>query len=384
VSQRYKRLDYTYDLISGNVLQVDYQKGRTDQMHHRYSYDADNRIEQVGTSVDGVNWYRDAEYFYYPHGPLERVELGNSKVQGVDYAYTLQGWLKGINGDLLHPENDMGLDGAEVGGNANKYVGRDAFAESIGYYGEGDYSAIDAARWSNSTHHRPFAPIGTSGTLSAAYTPLYNGNIAHTVNSLEPFAGWTSYGQQGQVLAQVYRYDQLNRLKKSQGVMGLTASTNSWNGVNDAVAARYRSTYEYDANGNILHADRWDQDGHRYDSLYYRYQMNGGHLTRNRLYQLLDLADQANSYANDVHDLDYQAVDIIDQGDDADHVNVKNNYSYDEIGNLVKDSLEQIQHIQWTVAGKVKAIERTSGSSKPELSFPRCRQSSRPIAKLSS
>lgn len=87
----------------------------------------------------------------------------------------------------------------------------------------------------------------------------------------------------------------------------------------------------------------WEKDGHRYDSLYYRYQMNGGELTRNRLYQLLDLADQANAYANDVHDLDYSAVDIIDQGDAANHVNVKNNYAYDEIGNLVKDSLEQIQ-----------------------------------------
>ena len=84
---------------------------------------------------------------------------------------------------------------------------------------------------------------------------------------------------------------------------------------------------------------------------------------------MLDLADLANAYANDVHDLDYQATEIIDPGDGAQHVNVKNNYSYDPIGNLVKDSLEQIQHIDWTVAGKVKAIERTSGSSKPEMSF---------------
>jgi hypothetical protein len=29
-------------------------------------------------------------------------------VQGTDYAYTLQGWLKGINGDRLNPTTDMG------------------------------------------------------------------------------------------------------------------------------------------------------------------------------------------------------------------------------------------------------------------------------------
>jgi hypothetical protein len=43
--------------------------------------------------------------------PLQRVELGEHLVQGTDYAYTLQGWLKGINSDRLKPENDMGLDG---------------------------------------------------------------------------------------------------------------------------------------------------------------------------------------------------------------------------------------------------------------------------------
>jgi len=35
----------------------------------------------------------DASYQYYLHGPLARMELGdiNGKVQGMDYAYTLQG-----------------------------------------------------------------------------------------------------------------------------------------------------------------------------------------------------------------------------------------------------------------------------------------------------
>lgn len=50
---------------------------------------------------------------YYPHGPLARVEYGNAdnKVQGIDYAYTLQGWIKGINSTTLDSLRDMGKDG---------------------------------------------------------------------------------------------------------------------------------------------------------------------------------------------------------------------------------------------------------------------------------
>lgn len=40
---------------------------------------------------------REAHYSYYKHGPLMRTVLGQLQVQGLDYAYTLQGWLKGIN-----------------------------------------------------------------------------------------------------------------------------------------------------------------------------------------------------------------------------------------------------------------------------------------------
>lgn len=48
-----KRVSYEYDLISGNVHNVTYQKGKKDQFIHTYVYDADNRITQVKTSSDG-------------------------------------------------------------------------------------------------------------------------------------------------------------------------------------------------------------------------------------------------------------------------------------------------------------------------------------------
>ncbi|MBX7227775.1 MAG: hypothetical protein K1X55_17200, partial [Chitinophagales bacterium] len=92
-----KRIDYEYDLVSGKVNKVKYQRGKDDQFTHRYEYDADNRLTDVYTTRDGIVEYHDAKYHYYPHGPLARIELGDNQVQGQDYYYTLQGWLKGVN-----------------------------------------------------------------------------------------------------------------------------------------------------------------------------------------------------------------------------------------------------------------------------------------------
>jgi len=90
-----------------------------DAFAHHYGYDADNRITEVYTSkYPNVTWTgaqtdplwdKDAKYFYYKHGPLARTELGNDKVQGIDYAYTLQGWIKGVNSETLDITRDMGL-----------------------------------------------------------------------------------------------------------------------------------------------------------------------------------------------------------------------------------------------------------------------------------
>ncbi|MEZ4755227.1 MAG: hypothetical protein R2817_00200 [Flavobacteriales bacterium] len=120
------------------------------------------------------------------------MELGAHKVQGIDYAYTLQGWLKGINSNLLAPTVDMGRDGDLTDADpSNDLIGRDAYGLSLGYYGAEDYKAI-GPQWAN-IDGRPFAPIGPGGTLSDEHRPLYNGNIAHTVNTRTPRStsnGW--------------------------------------------------------------------------------------------------------------------------------------------------------------------------------------------------
>ncbi|MGL4598049.1 MAG: hypothetical protein ACRCYO_10990, partial [Bacteroidia bacterium] len=111
LKENLKRTDYKYDLWSGNVNEVAYQQGKYDQYYHRYYYDADNRLRSVYTSKEGLIWEKEAKYFYYAHGPLARTELGDRQVQGQDYAYTINGWIKGVNSNTLDATRDIGKDG---------------------------------------------------------------------------------------------------------------------------------------------------------------------------------------------------------------------------------------------------------------------------------
>ena len=62
---------------------MSYQHGYIDAFYHSYLYDAENRITNVQSSTDSVNWDNDAFYSYYAHGPLARTVLGQQQVQGI-------------------------------------------------------------------------------------------------------------------------------------------------------------------------------------------------------------------------------------------------------------------------------------------------------------
>jgi hypothetical protein len=197
-TQRFKQVNYDYDLISGKVNMVSYQQGAADQFYHKYSYDADNRITAVFTSHDGVIWDNDANYFYYAHGPLARTEIGQNQVQGMDYAYTLQGWIKGVNSNALSTNLDMGLDGdpaVTVSANTHTDFARDAFGYTLTYNSK-DYAAIDPTKWGNTA--RRFEADKTGSDVMKNRYDLYNGNIgmmATTITQLLqtyslPFYHW--------------------------------------------------------------------------------------------------------------------------------------------------------------------------------------------------
>lgn len=361
-TQRYKRIDYEYDLISGKVNRVIYQPDAPDLFIHRYEYDDDNRITRVETSTDDVIYQTDAKYFYYAHGPLARVELGKNQVQGLDYAYTLQGWIKGVNSNTLKSSRDMGQDGLKDTNNLNEYFAEDAFGYTLGYY-KGDYKAIDRLKW-NTVANR-FEAQTTGAQFEGERHDLYNGNISHmvtTIAALDTAGTGLVNGQTALPLANAYKYDQLNRLKSSLSFNNIDIPNNLWNASGQTVAHMYENVFTYDGNGNILTQKRADDAGVTFDSLQYKYKRDvSGNLMQNRLY-----------HVNDPKSAGLQADDIDDEGafdSTLATMNTVNNYRYDQIGNLIADSTEQIDTITWTVYGKIKEIKRKAGSPKKNLKF---------------
>ena len=309
VGQRFKRIDYDYDLVSGKVNQLDYQKGQPDGYSLRYEYDGENRLTRVLANYQGdESWHELARYEYYRHGPLARTVLGTN-LQGVDYAYTLQGWTKGVN---LSQESDT--------------VKADVYGYELQYNNE-DYKPIGIA-------NHPQVDDGAAN--------LYNGNIAAmrtTLTQNVPANEGNLFGAQ----TRRFVYDELNRLKASQ-VVG---------------SDQYQTSYTYDANGNITSLTRNNQSGTAMDNLTYHYAMDkAGNILNNRLLHVNDAVNTTDG------------TDIKDQGGNYTQQRAStHNYDYDEIGNLIKDKSEQIAEIRWTVTGKVSDVIRTAGSQKPDLHF---------------
>ena len=328
---RYKKITYNYDLISGKVNMVSYQPRNKaddalnkDAFYHRYTYDAENRLTDVETSSDSIYWEHDAYYKYYKHGPLARMEIGDNKVQGLDYAYTLQGWLKGVNSTAPGSVHDMGTDGYSSTSNAD--VARDVFGFALYYYGNSDYKPIKATE----------TPFVQAPLQSTYFKPLYNGNIAAMVVNINAFGVNANNGVGNKPMAYMYSYDQLNRLTAMQTVKngGTNFSGNNW--TNPTAINDYKENIAYDANGNILTYSRYSNNATLMDNLTYNYAANTNKL----------------KYVQDAVSTSTITTDIENQG--------TGNYDYDEIGNLIQDNAEGISNIEWTVYGKIKAITKGS------------------------
>ncbi|WP_276482880.1 RHS repeat domain-containing protein [Paraflavitalea pollutisoli] len=341
-NNRYKKIVYQYDLVSGKVNMVQYQPGWSDMWIHRYSYDAENRLTLVETSNDSLVWEKDARYEYYRHGPLARTVLGDQLVQGVDYAYTLQGWLKGMNSNsYLH---DMGGDSKN--GGVNKYVARDALGYSLNYF-NGEYKPIGAGV-------APFPGYrGEAGNAmpDAEYRPLYDGNISSALYNIRKFE------LNSHVPAFYnYRYDQLNRYKGQDGYFNYNASTNSFG--NWGKVWTYNEQVSYDANGNIQRLDRHDINPTPWtgqgiiDSLANEYYPG-----TNQLRRVVDKVPNW-AYGNNSWEVP-----------DIDNQDSLNNYKYDAIGKLVKDESEKNMAIKWNVYGKITEIKRNASITDNNTTF---------------
>jgi RHS repeat-associated protein len=344
LKEDFKRVDYSYDLVTGIVNQVAYQKGDKDQFFHKYVYDEDNRLVDAFTSTDGVIWDKDASQQYYRHSVVKRTVIGEEQVQGQDYVYTIQGWLKGVNSETLNKTRDIGSDGGTQ-------TAKDVYGFSLKYFA-GDYKAINHSN--DATHFLAkedamYATQNTkyfNGNTNPAYEGLYNGNISAMVTAIEPFM----QGAEGPQ-AMLYKYDQLNRIVHSTAYEATGIKTsNDWLGL--TAKADYEENYTYDANGNILTLTRKGDQNKSMDNFAYHYEeiSEGFDKNSNRLSYVTDNVNSAN-YADDI---DNQSA---------------GNYDYDGIGNLIKDVSEQIANIEWHVNSKVKKVTRTSTSTKSDLEF---------------
>jgi len=289
-----KTLDYTYD-FSGNVLEVAYQKGQPDSFYHTYGYDAAQRLTTVYTSPDGTAQTLQAEYSYYLHGPLKRVQVAGD-LQGVDYTYTLQGALKAIN--HVNQTLEPGHDSPERNG-----VQKDLFALTLDYF-SGDYrsKAIDVPSLLTGG---PTAPTRYDGTIqgatwrTAASTDLHR--VAYT------------YDEKSQL--QDSQYGQWQRPKNSSNYLLNSAST----------SALREGGMSYDANGNIQSLQRTDQTGATTDNFSYSYKPNTNQLAS-------------------VHTGSQSGATVLD-------------YDYDELGQMIRQRDGQDQrYFTYDITGKTTGV----------------------------
>ncbi|HTA82923.1 MAG TPA: RHS repeat-associated core domain-containing protein [Bacteroidia bacterium] len=354
--QRYKRMDFQYDLVANKINELDYQSNNIDQYHTKFQWDQDNRITSASTSKDSILWDQDAKYFYYPHGSLARVELGDQEVQGMDYAYTLQGWIKGVNSDQLGGSYDIGHDALQQTGNLNSCFARDAMGYTLDYY-TGDYDPIDKINYWNNINNR-FEADGVHSDLMNGRHDGFLGNVSAMVTNItQPKAySESNPSQQAITLPQgtSYNYDQLNRLIDMKAYQNLNPTTNTWE-TGSTYDGLYHDWLTYDENGNILTQKRADSIGEVYDSLTYHYNIQGGITLQNRLYHVNDKA--AVSLNNDIKDegnfLNSTEHDITE----------RNNYRYNALGELAKDSIAGLDTIIWNLYNKVWKIRKHNGDS---------------------
>jgi len=241
-----KTVDYTYD-AAGNVIQVAYQKDQADAFYHYNSYDANQRLIQVQTSPDGVTRTLQASYSYYLHGPLKRVETAGN-LQGTDYTYTVQGWLKGINSANRHFDGDSPT--------ANGFT-KDLFGLNLDYF-SGDYRSAQATM--------------ATPTIADAPATRYDGSVRS--------AAW--FTTASPLMRQhVFTYDTKGQLKQADFGELVPGATPEAVGtfVRSPTRAFEEGNLDYDLNGNLRTLRRRDEKGLATDDFTYQYPTGSNKLT---------------------------------------------------------------------------------------------------------
>jgi RHS repeat-associated protein len=318
-----KSVDYSYN-VQGNVTKVDYQKGSpAERFVHLYDYDADGRLINVKTNRDNSStWLQQAKYTYYLHGPLKRTELAG-QLQGIDYTYTPQGWLKSINGPTGDATKDPRQDGV-----ANSFA-KDAFGMQLEYF-PGDYARSGVNIGNVTTGERTYYSGNVNGLSWQSNKPSSVLSIPGNANIQDP----SMY---------TYNYDDKYQLKNAKyGTPNFTVST-------FAVGTdRNENISGYDANGNITGLQRVERFGAVKNYSSYQYQagtnklLSVGNISNPTDYasytydEIGRLKSEIKTGATFNYYLKYEVTGkIIGVYADAALTNLKIGYTYDESGNRI-------------------------------------------------
>jgi RHS repeat-associated protein len=302
-----KKLDYKYD-FAGNVLEVAYQHGQPDAFHHYYQYDRAQRLDKVYTSPDGAVRTLQAQYFYYLHGPLKRVELAD-RLQGIDYTYTLQGWLKSIN--HVNARLDPGQDSPAGNG-----LPKDLFGLTLDYF-SGDYRS------------RAQAAVNLAALAGTAKPFRYDGTV-RTASWRTP-AGPKQY---------VYDYDAKSQLTQSDfGTLNIAGTPASSTYQLNPSQAFKEGGLSYDPNGNLKALRRTNQAGQETDNFHYEYTSG-----TNRLKAVHGGGSPTGAAVLD--------------------------YDYDALGQMTRQRDEQGQrYLTYDVTGKTTGVYLDAAHQQPVVTF---------------
>jgi RHS repeat-associated protein len=297
-------------------------------------------------------------------------------VQGQDFYYTLQGWLKGVNMPFAHDPNSDGEDPS--------MVAKDVTAFTLGYY-DGDYTPIDPDVADSTVLENNSGNLWDQVYDQYSHRGLYNGNISWMVTDLAKQGDRHSDRTKG-IQAMIYKYDQLHRLTNIRGLTSFDPLTGF--AAHGSSPTAYDEAFSYDPNGNLWTLERRDETGAVKDDFAYSYY--GG---TNRLYQVQPLMNnlEVNSGAVHTDNVVYQNITL--QG--TAHVEAASNvelkaiedvtlgsafnaasnstfyarkvpngatYEYDAIGNLILDNEKGVE-ISWMPQGKVRKVDVHAGTS---------------------
>lgn len=291
-----KTIDYTYDNF-GNITEVAYQKGQVDDFYHHYIYDNDQNLTEAFTSLDGISKTLRAKYYYYLHGPLKRVELATN-VQGIDYVYNINGFLKAINN--ADPTKDLGGDGT------NGFA-PDVFGQTMHYY-TNDYNA---------------SYIAGNQTFTG-YNDQYSG-------ALKGVSWHTPVDNNSQARTYAYTYDSRQQLTEAKfGDFQSGAFTP------DASDAYKESVPSYDKNGNIQSLVRKGKGGATLGNYGYVYEPNTNKL------------DKVNHNSSLLVDYSYNSIgQMVQQTEGTNTMNVKYN-AYGLVDYIAKPEADQNVVGEWS------------------------------------